>query len=327
MASTALATVSRTGRSPVIGANLASIDYDMLERQVAKVAGGNSSPFPGKQLSFNGQDGEWAIGFGDNKETFEGDAFVVLFHQVAHGFVKYAKGSGPQWKFLINVADPTAEKAVREDCGDNDESQWDVDDDGKPQDPWKECLIVMVRDGSGEMFHLLADTVSKRISVGGLLSSIYRQGKAKPGMLPLVEFGVEKKKSKDGKRSFKVPSFDIAEWQKPSAEDMSPVAYEAAGDELDDEDDAPVATSRAPAPAPKEEAPSRRTRGAPAPADVDEEEAPAPSTTRRTRGGAAAPQEAPAPSRRTRGAAAPADDNDADAEARPAFSSQRRRRG
>ena len=214
-----------------VGVDLASVNYglaqSMYDKYVASVggSGGRKKNFPGEQLSF--KKGIWYRGFGDKARVLKnGTNLIVNAPNMMAGWVKWADNeSGKRFPQYTPMRFPAAgdDPIERNTLGDDDESVWEKDDNGKRQDPWKPVLAFPVRIGDDEgIHHVLLSTVSSCIAAYGLYRDVMDELKMHGGELPIVTIGSDKTsrdvtkevngKKKTSKQTWDVPTFVISGW-------------------------------------------------------------------------------------------------------------------
>src|SRR5262249_24319353 len=116
--------------------------------------------------------------------------FVVLADQTLVGWIKF-NGSNEAPTRHQGVLYEGFRMPDRNTLGDLDETQWDEGLDGKPSDPWKHqvCLVLQQRD-TDEIFTFAPMTDTGRRAAGQLLRHYDRTQRTSPGELPIVQLRV-----------------------------------------------------------------------------------------------------------------------------------------
>jgi len=159
--------------------------------------------------------GDWVIG----EETLpEGKEFIAFIDEVARGYVKFQdKTVVDRW--IVKVRDGKPPK--REELGDNDSSEWEIGDDGKPRDPCvMQWLLPMAPvDAEGDL--TVYCTGSKGgIAAIGLLCKVY--GRSERGdLLPIVALKSASYKHPDFGKVFK-PDLPIVGWHGAASAPQAP---------------------------------------------------------------------------------------------------------
>lgn len=216
----------------------------------------NRNRIVGELLKFN--KGDWLAGQ-NNDELDAGTRMIAAMDELMIGWLKWEDGKPTDMKMgrVIEGFVPPS----RKELGDTDEADWDVDDDGKPKDPWTLTNYLILKEEDGDQLYTFAPSSKGGIGCIGKLSGIY--GKAmrqKPDQFPIVElrFDAYNHPNKAYGR-IKTPVLEVVGWA-PKAPTLAAIVGEAedaaaenkAAAELDDEDgvksnargDAPGAATR-----------------------------------------------------------------------------------
>ena len=131
----------------------------------------------------------------------------------------------------------------REELGHNDESQWDKDLSGEPQDPWRNTrLVYLVNPSTAAAFTFSTSSWGGRGAVSDLGDQIARMRSVHADAVPIVELRAAEMPTKYGRKS--KPVFKIVEWKTADAEQAAPVErqitmqkakQEVARNDMDDE--------------------------------------------------------------------------------------------
>ena len=79
-----------------------------------------------------------------------------------------------------------------EDLGDDDRNAWETDPNGTPQDPWRECNTLPMKDpGTGQEFVFTTGSRGGIVALGKLSSKFGRQRHKQAGRLPVIEIGAD----------------------------------------------------------------------------------------------------------------------------------------
>ncbi|MGY3278157.1 hypothetical protein [Bradyrhizobium sp. S3.7.6] len=203
----------------------------------------------GKLLKFN--KGDWLVGQnGDIMQ--EGTELAANMNELLVGWIKW-KDKKPAEQLLVPLIDSVAAMkrgdlamAKREALGDTDESQWETDDDGKPQDPWQQTNYLLFKvPGLDDQDALFTFTASSRGAINAVKALCTDFGKQKRmwarGEMPVVKLLVDKYKH-DKYGWVKIPLFKIvgkvspAEFEAAMAEEAAQKAADDAGRKAADED-------------------------------------------------------------------------------------------
>jgi hypothetical protein len=117
---------------------------------------------------------------------------------------------------------------ARNTLGDTDEQYWETDNQGKPQDPWKETNYIVLKGVTDSELYTFSTA-----SVGGRgafkkLCDAYSAGKRMhPGQFPIVALNVGSYDHPDKSRGrIKFPEFKIVDWVPVSVFDDAVAAEE-----------------------------------------------------------------------------------------------------
>ena len=110
----------------------------------------------------------------------------------------------------------------REELGHTDESQWDKDLSGEPQDPWRNTrLVYLVDPSTAAAFTFSTSSWGGRGAVSDLGDQIARMRSVHADAVPVVELRAAEMPTKYGRKS--KPVFKIVEWKTADAEQPAPV--------------------------------------------------------------------------------------------------------
>lgn len=139
----------------------------------------------GRLIKFDGKEGKFI--FVDTEETVsDAEDFVALADQTLAAYVKFQSEQAPARIGGLLYA-PDFALPPRDRLGDNDPKRWEIGLSGRPEDPWKEELMVVLKCPA-TMELLTFSTVSKtgRRAVGNLLKHYDRLQATSPGSFPVV---------------------------------------------------------------------------------------------------------------------------------------------
>ena len=80
--------------------------------------------------------GDWSIG---EDEVPLGTKYIAFIDELACGFIKFNEDAAPD-VMLGKVKFGKDKLPKRHDCGDVDQAEWEIGDDGKPVDPWQPIM-------------------------------------------------------------------------------------------------------------------------------------------------------------------------------------------
>jgi hypothetical protein len=165
--------------------------------------------FVGDLLKFS--KGEYLAGV-DGYEVTIGTELAAIMDSLVTGWVKWVGGarvdqrSGP----IQNFQPPQ-----RHELGDDDQDTWDLDDEGRPKDPWQfENRIVLVGVDDDQSLYTFTTSSRGGLSAIGELAKAYgHRLHSHPNEYPVVRLGVGSYAHRN--RSFgriKFPNFEIIDW-------------------------------------------------------------------------------------------------------------------
>lgn len=246
MTSTAVTPISRAPLS----IDIKKINYKAAAAQAAKytkAVGGSerearANLFPGVQFSFSL--GQWTTGTkkAEKKAVPQGTRLVANMPNIAATWLKWEyltdkttgemvekDGKPIKYPNYLPLCFPAMgdDMKLREELGDTDQSEWETDDKGNPQDPWKPVLAIPVRlEDDTTINHILLSTKSSTIAGFNLFAEVMEEMVTKSGQLPVIEIGSAKAESKrkvkkivrgkevlvDVTNVWDVPTFEVVEW-------------------------------------------------------------------------------------------------------------------
>jgi hypothetical protein len=138
----------------------------------------------GERIDFN-KNGKFVRADTDEEISEETD-FVVLADQTMVGWIKFNGPGNPPDQIMGALYDGFV-MPRRADLGDNDEAAWPEGLSGRPDDPWKhQIYLVLQQAGTTELFTFVTRSVTGRRSVGNLLKHYDRMCRVNPGEYPVV---------------------------------------------------------------------------------------------------------------------------------------------
>jgi hypothetical protein len=156
--------------------------HDLRQRLLNEVA---PSGIVGRLIKFDGKAGRFL--FVDNDETVDAtEDFTVLADETLVTYVKFQPEGAPLREGGLLYATDFAlpERAA---LGDLDPRNWEIGLSGKPEDPWKlEMALVLKRPATQELLTFSTMSKTGRRAVGGLLKHFDRLRRSSPGSFPVV---------------------------------------------------------------------------------------------------------------------------------------------
>lgn len=146
----------------------------------------------------------------DDEEVPEGKEFIVVSDQIQVGWIKYnGKGITPERKMgslLSGFIPPT-----REELGDTDQSLWETGLSGKPEDPWKEQMLLPLQDvTTGDLFVFGTTSATGRRAVSNLAKHCRQMQRQEPDLYPVIRLKIGGFQHRDDRIGFvKTPAFAV----------------------------------------------------------------------------------------------------------------------
>src|SRR5262245_41724105 len=139
----------------------------------------------GRLVRFDGKEGRFL--FVDNDETVDAtEDFIVLGNETLVAYIRF-QAEGPPLREGGLFYAPNFALPKREQLGDLDPRKWEVGLSGKPEDPWKlEMSLVLKRPATQELLTFSTMSKTGRRAVGGLLKHFDRLRRTSPGTFPVV---------------------------------------------------------------------------------------------------------------------------------------------
>lgn len=177
----------------------------------------SQSNITGQLLKFS--KGDWLFGQ-DDEEMKAGTKLVANIPELMVGWIKWVDNK-PVEQLMGRLADGFQPKR-RSELGDNDDTTWEVDAQGKPRDPWQFTnYLLMKRPGKkavdDELFTFTTSSRGGLGALGALCKTYGQEMRTKPDELPIVELDVNSYNhpNKDFGR-IKVPVFNVVGWESKS---------------------------------------------------------------------------------------------------------------
>jgi hypothetical protein len=166
----------------------------------------------GKLLKFS--KGDFLMGE-DNEEVEEGSQFVANMDELMVGWIRWAD-SKPTDQIMGRVAEGYQPQR-RNELGDNDKAQWEIDEQGRERDPWQfSNYLIMKKPGEAGDDALFTFTTSSRgglNAIGELCKTYGKEMRQRPDEFPIValEVGSYQHSNKAYGR-IKFPIFKVVGW-------------------------------------------------------------------------------------------------------------------
>ena len=146
----------------------------------------------------------------DEEELPTSSRLVANMAELKAGFLKWDDGQVIEEKMrhaLEGLPPPRAE------CGDEDETEWPLDPNGTPKDPWSATSTLPFKNlDTGQEYVFSTSSQGGRGAMGKLALAYGRQRDKKVGKLPIVEIGASSYFNRTHKTDVDVPTFKIVDW-------------------------------------------------------------------------------------------------------------------
>jgi hypothetical protein len=134
--------------------------------------------------------GKWLVGPNEDEMPIT-EPLVANIDEIAFGWIRLENNEVTD-RVITRLADGFRDKS-REELGEDDL----ID---APNDPWKLCTAIILRNADGELFTYSALGISARHEIARLASTYRRQRDRHPGMMPKVLLGTDRAFSKNRRR-------------------------------------------------------------------------------------------------------------------------------
>src|SRR5262249_21270102 len=146
---------------------------------------------------------------GQNDTVEIGTAFTANLDELMAGWIKWVDNK-PVEHIMVRVADGIPPKK-RSDLGDDDKSQWALDDKGEPRDPWQFTNYLPLMNDKGELFTFTTPSRGGLGAIADLARRYARHRKRHPGVFPVIALNVDSYQHKIRERGrIKFPVFEPA---------------------------------------------------------------------------------------------------------------------
>jgi hypothetical protein len=179
----------------------------------------------GDLLKFNGKTGQWSAG-SQGLPIEQGRQLVAIIPVMIGGCMLWKDGelADQAWKPILKFK----YHELREKLGDQDQDLWPRNEEGEPEDPWKEAVMLPLVDlATREEFTFSSSSVGGVRAAKRLVDTYTKQIMATPettkGCLQVVALGSSSYKHKDKKRgTLYNPVFEGIEWIRASDLSLPP---------------------------------------------------------------------------------------------------------
>lgn len=191
---------------PVNNAVINPADYDHYNVYSDDAAENSHRSIVGKLLKF--AKGDWSFGKNDAAMPI-GTKMAVDMRTASVGWVRWADGKPVEHR--INLLTARVRLETRDQLGFNDKSQWEVDNQGVPKDPWQLTRAVIMSDDSGTVYTFTPSSVGGRNCLINLGKAYGAEGRQHPGQEPVVKIGNDSWPHPKHKKIW-VPTMAIVGW-------------------------------------------------------------------------------------------------------------------
>ncbi len=161
--------------------------------------------------------GDWLLG-PDEEPLDVGTQFTAVMSELQIGWIKWVD-SKPEEQIMGKVAEGF-QPPRRKDLGDTDDTEWDVDSQGRPRDPWQFSNHLVLRkvgtDGADEddLYTFATSSRGGINAIGELCKAYGKQFRQRAGQFPIIELGVDSyvHSNKEYGR-IKIPLLKLVDWE------------------------------------------------------------------------------------------------------------------
>jgi hypothetical protein len=235
-----------------------TIMNEVAKRQGTNVASPSANPFSeygeaathknivGELLKFS--KGDWMYGQ-DNTDVPAGTQYIANMDELLIGWIRWEENKPTD--HIMGKVSAGYQPPRRNELGDTEQNEWEVDDSGKPRDPWQLSNYMLVKGkADGELYTFTTGSKGGRDAIGDLCKNYGSLMSQHPKDYPVIAIGVRSYEHPN--RSYgriKTPEFKIVGWADKSA--FQPDLGEVADEPSDEEAyDAPKPVKPAPQVAP-----------------------------------------------------------------------------
>lgn len=169
------------------------------------------STIVGTLIKFN--KGDWVTG--DDEDLEEESEFVVNMDQLLVGWIKWIDQK-PSEQIMGPVGEGF-QPPRRNELGDLDQGEWEVDEQGRPRDPWQFSNQVVLKDpgqdASSDNLYTFATSSKGGLGALGALCKIYgKEMRQRPDDYPIVRLDSDYYTHPQFGRTY-VPVFPVVGWE------------------------------------------------------------------------------------------------------------------
>jgi len=148
----------------------------------------------------------------DNDEVPVGTQFIANMDEMLVGWIRWEENK-PTDQIMGKVS-LGYQAPRRNELGDTDQTQWEVDDQGKSRDPWQFTNYLLLKgDGDGELYTFTTSSKGGLSALGEFTRAYGKAMAQHPTEYPVIAVGVDSYDHPN--RSYgriKVPTFKITGW-------------------------------------------------------------------------------------------------------------------
>jgi len=169
------------------------------------------SSITGTLIKFN--KGDWVTG--EDEDLDENLELVANMDQLMVGWIKWVDNRPAE-----QIMGPVAEgyqAPRRNELGDQDQNEWEVDDQGRPRDPWQFSNYIVLKepgqDASEENLYTFATSSKGGLGAIGTLCRAYgKDMRTRPDEYPIIRLGTDSYNHRVYGRT-KVPLITVVGWE------------------------------------------------------------------------------------------------------------------
>jgi len=201
----------------------------------------------GKLLKFS--KGDWSAGE-DAEPIEEGRQFTANMDELLAGWVRW-KDNKPTDHVMGRIADGY-QPPKRNELGDDDSEQWEVNEDGEARDPWQMTNYLLLLDSDSQPYTFTTSSRGGLNAIGELCKHYGKQMRQHIDEFPVIEIGVGSyQHANKAYGRIKYPTLTIVSWSPKSVFDELTAAKDE--DRSEEAEDSAPAPRQAAKPAPKQE--------------------------------------------------------------------------
>jgi len=164
----------------------------------------------GKLLKFS--KGDWTAGEA-SEPIEEGTRFTANMDELLAGWVRW-KDNKPTDHVMGRIVDGY-QPPKRNELGDDDSDQWEVNEDGEARDPWQMTNYLLLIDSESEPYTFTTSSRGGLNAIGELCKAYGKAMRQHPDEFPVIEIGVGSYlHTNKAYGRIKFPTFNIVGWAK-----------------------------------------------------------------------------------------------------------------